>query len=270
VDQSSNPLNQHVIFYANRAELYFSFYISPLSPHPLDLTSISKHLDPCNEEQISDSNPQLAMSRRSGRHTCFFYLPTEPVPTAPPLTPLATPLILVWDACLWSWTKELALLSCNCLAANIKILRDAYIIRGIDGANHARLAMVILVLRTVERDRIGILDGHRKGWLTGSLTCLADQESRVERAIGLAGSGAASSSRSHGVVLIILARIHYQESQAYSGNPDPLDCIANVGGNGSRSEDPLPTGSNLDLVRGSIGGRNASRSSNDRLGEMHG
>jgi hypothetical protein len=95
----------------------------------------------------------------------------------------------------------LASSSCNGLAADRKRLRDTYTSRGIDSANHARLAMIVLVLCAVECDRVGVLDGHCKGWLAGGLTRRADLESRVERAIGLAGSAAASSSRSDGVVL---------------------------------------------------------------------
>jgi hypothetical protein len=85
-------------------------------------------------------------------------------------------------------------LFCNGLTSDGKRLGDTYVSGGIDGANHAGLAMVVLVLCAVEGDRIGVLDGHCKGWLTGGLARLAEQESRVERAIGLAGSAAASSS----------------------------------------------------------------------------
>jgi hypothetical protein len=131
--------------------------------------------------------------------------------------------------------------------------------------------MVVLVLCAVEGDRVGVLDGHCKGWLTGGLARLALQESRVERAIGLAGSAAASSSRSDGMVLRSSARMdQVDERLAYSGNPNELDCVTSVGGDGSGGEDPLATSANLDLVGGSIDGRNASRSSNDELGEMHG
>jgi hypothetical protein len=60
------------------------------------------------------------------------------------------------------------------------------------------------------------------------------------------------------------------ERLAYSGNPNELDCVTNIGSDGGGVEDPLATCANLDLVGGSIGGGNASRSSNDDLGEMHG
>jgi len=126
---------------------------------------------------------------------------------------------------------------------------------GIDGANHSRLAMVVLVLCAVEGEGTGVLDGHCKGWLTGRLASRALQESRVDRAIGLAGSGAGSSSGGDGMV---------------SGNPDELDSVTNGGGDSSWSEDPLATCANLDLVGSSIGSRKASRSSNDGIGEIHG
>jgi hypothetical protein len=130
--------------------------------------------------------------------------------------------------------------------------------------------MVILVLCAIEGDRIGVLDGYCKGWLAGGLTRLADLESRVESAIGLAGGAAASSSRSDGMVLRSSARMdQVDEGLAYSGNPNELDFVTNVGGDGSGVEDPQSTCANLDLVGGSIGDRKASRSSNDRLGEMH-
>jgi hypothetical protein len=194
------------------------------------------------------------------------------VPIVPPVTPLATPLTLVWEAALWSSTKELALASCIGLAADRKRLADTYISGGIDGANHARLAMVVLVLCAVESDRIGVLDGHCKGWLAGGFARRADLESRVERATGVAGGTASSSSRSDGMVLRrSLARMdQVDEGLAYSGNPNKLDCVANGSSNGSGGVDPLSTCANLDLVGGSIGGRNASRSRNDKVGEMHG
>ena len=130
--------------------------------------------------------------------------------------------------------------------------------------------MVVLVLCAIEGDWIGVLDGQCKGWLAGGLTRFADQESRVERAIGLAGSAAASSSRSDSMILRSSARMDLvNEGLAYSGNPNELDCVTNFGGDGSGLEHSLSTCANLDLVGGSIGGRNASRNSNDRLGEMH-
>jgi hypothetical protein len=150
-------------------------------------------------------------------------------------------------------------------------LRNTYIIGGIDGANHACLAMVVLVLCTVEGDRIGILDGHCKGWLTGCLTRLAEQESRVKRAIWLTGSAATSSSRSDGMILRILAKMYQiRRDLTYSSNPNELDCVTNIGGDGGRTKDPKSTCANLNLVSCSIGGRDVSRSNNDRLGEMHG
>ena len=131
--------------------------------------------------------------------------------------------------------------------------------------------MVVLVLCAIEGDRIGVRDGHCKGWLTGGLARRALQESRVERATGLAGSTARSSSRSDGVVLRSSARMdQISEGVAYSGNPNELDCVTNGGIDGSRGEDSLATCSDLDLVGGSISGRNASRSGNDGCDEMHG
>jgi hypothetical protein len=82
---------------------------------------------------------------------------------------------------------------CNTLATDWKRLAYTYISRRVDNANHACLAMVVLVLCAIEGDRVGVLDSHCKGWLAGFLTRLANQESRVERAVGLAGSAAASS-----------------------------------------------------------------------------
>jgi hypothetical protein len=189
----------------------------------------------------------------------------------PPVTPLATPLTLVRAACLWSLTKESALLSCSGLAADGNRLGDTYIIGRVDGTNHAGLAMIVLVLCAVEGDRLGVLDGQCKGGLAGDLARLAKLESRVESAIGLASSAAASSSGSDGMVLgwlVIMDRV--DESLAYSGNPNKLDCVTNVGGDGSGIKDPQSTCAHLDLVGGSIGGRNVSRNSNDGLGEMHG
>jgi hypothetical protein len=91
--------------------------------------------------------------------------------------------------------------SCNELAVDVQRPGDTYSCGGVNNANHARLAMVVLVLCAVESDRIGVLDGHCKGRLARGLACCADQESGVERAIGLASSAAASSSRGHGMVL---------------------------------------------------------------------
>jgi hypothetical protein len=178
---------------------------------------------------------------------------------------------VVWEACLWSSTKESAALSYNGLAADGKRLGDTYISGGIDGANHARLAMVVLVLCAVKGDRIGVLDGQCKGWLTGGLARCADLESRVERAIGLARSSAASSSRSDGMVLRSpVSMDQVDEGLAYSGNENELDCVTNVSSDCSGFEDPLSICANLDLVGGSVGGRNGSRSGNDRLREKHG
>ena len=146
-----------------------------------------------------------------------------------------------------------------------------YVSGGIDSTNHARLAMVVLVLGAVEGDGIGVLDGHGKGWLAGGLACRAEQESRVERAIGLAGRAAASSSGSDGMILRSSERIdQVNEGLTYSGNPDELDGVTDCSGDGRGGEDSQSTSANLDLVGGSIDGGNASRSSNDRLGEMHG
>jgi hypothetical protein len=186
------------------------------------------------------------------------------------VTPLATPLILVCEACLWSWTKELALLSYDRLAIDRKRLGVSYICGLIDDTNHARLAMVVLVLCTIEGDGIGVLDSHGKGWLARGLARSADQESGVESTIGLAGSTGASSSWSNGMVLRRSVRVD-QEDQclAYSGDPDKLDSVTNGGSDGSGREDSQSTSANLDLVGGSRSGGNASRSSNDRLGEMH-
>jgi len=131
--------------------------------------------------------------------------------------------------------------------------------------------MVVLVLCAVEGDRIGVSHGHCKGWLTGGLARRALLESRVEGTIGLAGSTASSSSRSDGMVLRSSVKMdRVNEGLAYSGNPNELDCVTNGGVDGSRGEDSLATCSDLDLVGGSIGGRNASRSSNDGCDEMHG
>jgi len=125
----------------------------------------------------------------------------------------------------------------------------------IDDANHAGLAMVVLVLRAVEGDRAGVLDGHGEGGLTVGLAGRALQETRVEGAIGLAGGAAGSSSGSDGVV---------------SGDPNELDSVTNGGSDGSRGVDPLATCANLDLVGGGKGSGNASRSGDNGLGEMHG
>lgn len=97
-------------------------------------------------------------------------------------------------------------MSCIGLAAGGERARIAYIARGIDNANHARLAMVVLVLRAIERDGIGALDSHRECWLTGGLSCSANQESRIESTIGLASSAGASTSRSDGMILRNSAR----------------------------------------------------------------
>jgi hypothetical protein len=119
--------------------------------------------------------------------------------------------------------------------------------------------MVVLVLCAVEGDGIGVRDGHREGGLTRGLASRTDQETRVERATGIASSAAASSSRSDGVVLRSSVQIdRVDEGLTYSGNPNELDFVTDGGGDGRGGEDPQSTCANLDLVGGSIGGRNAS------------
>lgn len=78
---------------------------------------------------------------------------------------------------------------------------NIYIFRWVDGANHAGLAMVVLVLRAVEGDWIGVLDGHGEGWLVGGLASVADEETGVESTVGLAGGAAGSTAGGDGVVL---------------------------------------------------------------------
>lgn len=131
--------------------------------------------------------------------------------------------------------------------------------------------MVVLVLRAVEGNWIGVLDSHCKSWLTSGLASRADQEAGVEGAIRLACSSIASSSRSNGMVLRWSARIdHAADWGAYSGDPNELDRITSVGCNGRGVEDSQAICANLDLMCRSIGGRDANQSGNSRLGEMHG
>ena len=66
--------------------------------------------------------------------------------------------------------------------------------------------MVVLVLGAIEGNGAGALDGHRECWKAGGLARCADEEARVEGAVGLAGSAAASTSRSDGVVLEMFSK----------------------------------------------------------------
>ena len=131
--------------------------------------------------------------------------------------------------------------------------------------------MVVLVLCAVEGDRVGGTNGHCERWLTSGLARRTLQESRVERTIGLAGSAAAAASRGDGVVLGSSATINQViEGLTHSCNPNELDRVTNGSGNGRGRENPLAARAHLDLVGGSVGGRNAKRSSNDGIDEMHG
>jgi len=231
---------QYIILYPSRVKLYIFYRPPPDHIIPLTSQEAEEHLDLYVEAQASDSQLESLISGEAGgtELSLLFGNGTSANSTTSDGLSNAT----------------LVSLSGLLLELNQRVGVGA-ISGGIDGANHARLAMVVLVLCAVEGDRIGVLDGHCEGWLTGFLARLAEQESRVERATGLAGGAAASSSRCDGMV---------------SSNPNELDCVTNVGGDSSGVEDPLATCANLDLVGGSIDGRSASRSSNDELGEMHG